>query len=134
MDARFFVTDVIKAIRDKTVLKTSRQDIIRDFVTPPDFAHLIDCCIKTWRNSDAPLNATCDVYSKAITGKFKLINKIKQDFPFDYELEDDAGLVSTGPKSNYYSLDHRAQAWGYAPKHSSVEGVICELSNLLEVS
>jgi nucleoside-diphosphate-sugar epimerase len=131
LEARFFITDAIRAIQNGTVLKTFRKDITRDFVTPPDFAHLINCCIKTWRNSDTPVNATCDVYSKATAGKFDLLKQIKADFPFDYELEDDAGLVSTGPKSNYYSLDHRAEAWGYAPEFTSVEGVLRELSDLL---
>ena len=134
LEARFFITDAIHAIQDGTVLKTSRQDIIRDFVTPPDFAHLINCCIKTWRNSDTPVNAALDVYSKATVGKFDLLNQIKADFPFDYDLEDDAGLVSTGPKSNYYSLDHSAEDWGYTPEFTSIDGVLRELSDLLATS
>lgn len=131
LEARFFITDTIHAIRNGTVLKTSRQDIIRDFVTPSDFADLVGCCIKTWRNSAAPINTSCDVYSKAAGGKFDLLKRIKADFPFDYELEDDAGLVSTGPKANYYSLDHRAEAWGYMPEFTSIDGVLRELSDFL---
>jgi nucleoside-diphosphate-sugar epimerase len=131
LEARFFITDAIHAIQDGTVLETSRQDIIRDFVTPSDFVHLISCCIKTWRTSDTPINSACDVYSKAPAGKFDLLNRIKADFPFEYELEDDAGLVSTGPKSNYYSLDRSAQAWGYMPEFTSIDGVLRELSDFL---
>lgn len=134
LKARFFVTDAIHAIQNGTILKTSKQNITRDFVTPPDFAHLISCCIKTWENSDTPVNATCDVYSRATAGKFDLLNRIKAKFPFDYELEDDAGLVSTGPKSNYFSLDHKANAWGYTPEFASIDGVLRELSDLLATS
>jgi nucleoside-diphosphate-sugar epimerase len=131
LEARFFITDAIHAIQNRTVLKTSQQDINRDFVTPPDLVHLISCCIKTWRSSNIPVNATCDVYSKAPAGKFDLLNQIKAHFPFEYELEDDAGLVSTGPKSNYYSLDNSADAWGYTPEFTSIDGVLRELSDLL---
>ena len=41
ISARFLITDILRAIRDKVVLKTSPDYIVRDFVTPSDFYKLV---------------------------------------------------------------------------------------------
>ena len=41
MGARFLITDIVRAIKNKEVFKTSADNIVRDFITPPDFYHLI---------------------------------------------------------------------------------------------
>jgi len=37
MSASFLITDIIHAIKNKEVFKTSSENIARDFITPPDF-------------------------------------------------------------------------------------------------
>lgn len=46
MNARFLITDIIRAIRDKTVLKTSTDYIVRDFLHPSDFHQLVSALLK----------------------------------------------------------------------------------------
>jgi nucleoside-diphosphate-sugar epimerase len=41
IDARFLITDMLRAIRDKTVLQTSSDYIVRDFLHPSDFYKLL---------------------------------------------------------------------------------------------
>ena len=41
MNARFLITDIVRAIKNKEVFKTSADNIMRDFINPPDFQNLI---------------------------------------------------------------------------------------------
>jgi hypothetical protein len=41
MNARFLITDIVRAIKNKKIFKTSADNIVRDFITPPDFYHLV---------------------------------------------------------------------------------------------
>ena len=51
MEARFLITDILRAIRDKTVLQTSFDNIVRDFVHPTDLHQLIECIVSSDRKS-----------------------------------------------------------------------------------
>jgi nucleoside-diphosphate-sugar epimerase len=45
LSARFLITDILRAIRDKTVLKTSPDYIVRDFLHPDDFYQLVSALL-----------------------------------------------------------------------------------------
>ncbi|MCX7100863.1 MAG: NAD-dependent epimerase/dehydratase family protein, partial [Methylobacter sp.] len=45
ISARFLITDILRAIRDKTVLKTSSDFIMRDFIHPTDFYKLVSALL-----------------------------------------------------------------------------------------
>ena len=44
-DARFLIMDIVRAIKNKEALKTSPDNIVRDFIAPPDFYNLIQAII-----------------------------------------------------------------------------------------
>ena len=126
MDARFLITDIVRAIRDKSVLKISADYMARDFVGPRDFYQLIDALL-----SVHAANAVVDCYSKAPIDKITLLTAIQERFGLRYELtQTSTGLNATGSKPYYYSINKRANDFGYEPTTTSLESVLYELKML----
>lgn len=128
IEARFLITDMVRAIRDKTVLKTSSDYIVRDFIHPSDFCNLVNAML------DAPAtNAVVDVYSKAPIDKPTLLAAMQEKFGLQYEIvQTGAGINSTGGKPHYHSFNTRAAGFGYLPALTSLQGVLEEASSLLQ--
>jgi nucleoside-diphosphate-sugar epimerase len=123
MTARFLITDIVRAIKNKEVFKTSSNNIVRDFITPPDFYHLIQAIIDY-----DPINIALDCYTKSPVAKFDLLDKLKDKFGLKYEISKVVKVVNaTGVKINYYSLNKTAKSIGYNPKNTSLEGIIQEI-------
>jgi len=127
MEARFLITDILRAVRDKTVLKTSADYIVRDFIHPSDFCNLINAILA------APaVNAVVDAYSKAPIDKPTLLAVMRERFGLQCEtVQTGAGLNATGGKSHYYALNKRAAGFGYLPALTSLQGVLKEASRVL---
>ena len=126
MDARFLITDIVRAIRDKSVLKISADDMVRDFIGPRDFYQLIDALL-----SAPAVNAVVDCYSKAPIDKITLLTAIQERFGLRYELTQiSTSLDATGSKPYYYSINKRANDFGYEPTATSLENVLYELEML----
>ena len=126
MNARFLITDIIHAIKNKEVFKTSSENIARDFITPPDFYNLIRTIIDF-----KPINIALDCYTKSPVLKFDLLSEFGSKFGLKYEVGKDIDIVNaTGAKLNYYSVNKAAKSIGYSPKNTSLEGIIQEI-NLL---
>jgi len=124
MDARFLITDIVRAIKNKEVFKTSADNIVRDFITPPDFYCLIQAII----DYDST-NMALDCYTKSSVSKFNLLNELKSEFGLEYEVEDGINIINaTGIKLNYYSLNKAAKSINYNPKNSSLDGIIQEIN------
>lgn len=128
IDARFLVTDMLRAIRDKTVLKTSSDYIVRDYLHPSDFYRLVTALLT------APAaNAAVDCYSKAPIDKPGLLQAMQNEFGLRYEVtESHAAINATGGKPHYYSLNKRAAKFGYQPRLTSTEGVLKEAAAMLQ--
>lgn len=127
MSARFLITDIVRAIRDKTVLKTSSENIVRDFLHPDDFYQLIACILKA-----EPMNMPLDCYSKSPVDKITLLNILQQEFSLKYEISSENSVLNaTGNKMNYYSINKLALQLAYMPSFSSIETVRCELLPLI---
>ena len=126
--ARFLITDILRAIRDNTVLKTSSDYIVRDFISPSDFYRLMDALLL------APAtNAAVDVYSRAPIDKPTLLNAMQEKFGLRYEvIKSPAGVNATGGKPHYYSLNKRAANFGYKPSLTSLEGVLQESEKIIK--
>jgi nucleoside-diphosphate-sugar epimerase len=123
IEARFFMTDIARAIRDKTVLKTSTDYIVRDFIGPEDFYQLVSVLL-----SAPSTNAVVDCYSKAPIDKPSQLAAMQLHFGLQYELvKTPAGVNATGSKPHYYSLNKRAEDFGYTPKHSSLDTVFYQM-------
>jgi nucleoside-diphosphate-sugar epimerase len=127
MSARFLITDIVRAIKNKEVFETSADDIVRDFITPPDFYSLIQAIIDF-----KPINTALDCYTKSPVSKFDLLNGLKNKFGLEYQVERSVDIINaTGVKFNYYSENKIAKDIGYNPGSTSLESIIREI-NFLE--
>lgn len=127
ISARFLITDMLRAIRDKTVLKTSPAYIVRDFIHPSDFYNLVATLL-----ASPATNTSVDCYSKAPIDKPTLLAAMQDEFGLCYDASDMAGGVNaTGSKPYYYSLNARAADFGYLPSLTSLDGILIETRELL---
>lgn len=125
--ARFLITDILRAIRDKTLLKTSADYIVRDFIHPSDFYKLVNALL-----SAPATNAVVDAYSRAPIDKPSLLAAMQEKFGLRYEItKASAGVNATGGKPHYYSLNTRAADFGYQPTLSSLECILQESKVIL---
>jgi len=126
--ARFLITDILRAIRDKTVLQTSSDYMVRDYLHPSDFFQLVGAILA------APAtNAVVDCYSKAPIDKLKLLEAMRENFGLAYETTAaTVGVNATGSKPHYYSRNTRAADFGYRPVYTSLDGVLLEAGALLQ--
>lgn len=122
MEARFLITDILRAIRDKTLLWTSGDYIVRDYIDPLDFCNLVTAILL------APAtNVAVDCYSKAPVDKPTLLAAMQETFGLQYQvMKTGAGINATGSKPHYYSLSRRAESFGYRPSISSLDGILRE--------
>ena len=128
MSARFLITDIVRAIKNKEVFKTSADNIVRDFITPPDFYNLMQAIIDF-----KPINIALDCYTKHPISKFDLLNGLKDEFGLRYKIDKSINIINaTGSKLNYYSVNKIAEECGYTPSKSSLDGV-CHEFNLLKI-
>jgi hypothetical protein len=124
MEARFLITDIMRAIRDKTLLKTAPDYVVRDYLNPTDFYQMVDSLLKA-----SPINVAVDCYTLAPVEKIQLLETMKERFGLCYEFADSrVGVNATGYKPNYYSMNRRAEDFGYKPSLTSLEGIVKEVS------
>lgn len=127
ISARFLITDIVRAIRDKTVLKTSAEYIVRDFIHPSDFYKLVVALL-----ASPATNAVVDCYSKAPIDKPALLAAMQDNFGLRYEvIITNASVNATGNKPHYYSLNTKAADFGYQPSLTSLEGLLLEVKQAL---
>jgi nucleoside-diphosphate-sugar epimerase len=124
MNARFLITDILRAIKNKEVFKTSEDNIIRDFITPPDFYRLIQEIIDF-----KPINTALDCYTKSPISKFDLLAELGIKLGLEYEIDNSIDIVNaTGVKLNYYSTNSAANSIGYTPIYTSLDGIFKEIN------
>lgn len=133
LNARFFITDVLRAVRDGTVLQTSPGTMVRDYLHPDDFHQLVECVLRA-----PPANGAIDCYSAAPIDKLALLAAMEQRYGLRYEMAaagagagDGArgGAIvvnATGAKPHYYSLNRQAAELGYQPAYTSLDGILAE--------
>lgn len=128
INARFLITDMLRAIRNGDVFQTSAANITRDYAGPREVCQLVK------RILAAPAtNAAVDSYTKAPIDKLSLLKAMQAEFGLRYELiEQQTGLAATGNKTHYYSNNRKAaQLFGYAPTTSALDVVIEQSRQLL---
>lgn len=130
MGSRFLITDIVRAIREKAILKTSADTIMRDYVGSQDFYQLIEKILISDIKNDV-----FDCYSKAPIDKNTLLNMMKESFGLQYQsTQKSLEINATGIKANYYSLNRRAEVFGYHPTLSSRDVLLAETELLLHGS
>jgi len=129
MAARFLITDIVRAIRDKTTLITSADFIIRDFLHPFDFYQLVNLILKA-----NPTNTALDCFTLEPVDKPKLLLAMQENFGLQYQIIDGPGGVNaTGSKPYYYSLNKKALQFGYLPEETSLSGLSKEIESYLRL-
>lgn len=128
IQARFFITDILRAVKTGSVLETSADEIVRDFITPPDLFQLINKIL------NAPnFNISIDCYSKSPVKKSELLESMAKKFGLNYRIT--AGEVTinaTGAKPNYFSKNSRAAKYfQYVPSLTALDGVLAEADLIL---
>lgn len=127
MSARYLITDMLRAIHERGILKVSSDYIIRDFINPFDFYNLVSAILNA-----PPINTVVDSYSLEPIDKPNLLLNMQMKFGLRYELVNSgAGVNATGNKSHYYSLNKRAEVFGYKPTITSWEGIFQEANVIL---
>jgi nucleoside-diphosphate-sugar epimerase len=121
MNARFFITDIVRAIKNKEVFKTSKENIVRDFITPSDFYNLITAII-----NHKSVNIALDCYTKNPVSKFDLLDAMQ----IKYLVDDIDVINATGVKTNYYSKHKAAQEVGYTPQYDSIDGIFQDIKKI----
>ncbi|QWE06932.1 NAD-dependent epimerase/dehydratase family protein [Polynucleobacter sp. JS-JIR-5-A7] len=127
MSARFLITDIVRAIQEKSIFITSAENIFRDYLCPADFYGIVQSML-----TSKPVNTAIDCYSLAPIDKISLLTSLNDKFNLRYELDNiNSGLNVTGSKSHYYSINRVAEKFGYQPTSTSLNGVSSEIKLLI---
>jgi len=130
VNAGFFMSELLQALKNKSEFITDKKDFVRDYVNPKDFYDLTKNCI-----ANKKINDVFDVYSKEIISKFQILEECFNKFDLKFKLVEKIESVSpTGVKKNYYSLSRKAEKINYSPQFSSLETILNESSLFLENS
>ena len=126
MSARFLITDIVRSLKNKETFNTSSDNIVRDYITPPDFNNLMQLVI-----DHEMINTALDCYTRSPISKFDLLSELESKFGLNYHINASSNIVnSTGSKINYYSVNKKAKNIGYSPRNTSLDGIIHELNKL----
>jgi nucleoside-diphosphate-sugar epimerase len=127
LGARYFITDIVRAIRDGVELECSGDPMVRDYLHPDDFRQLVEKVLEA-----PPANRALDCYSRSTVDKAALLAAMQQRFGLRYRIGAAASAVdATGSKAHYYSLSRAAAALGYEPAHGSLDGILAETAAIL---
>jgi nucleoside-diphosphate-sugar epimerase len=131
IEGRFFLAEVIRALRDQKTFLTKPDEMIRDHLCPSDLKQLVDCVMAKWQGG--PVNAALDCYTQEPVGKFATLERLTEEFGLVWRSENVDTLAPTGVKSCYYSTSRLAGEWGYAPKFTALDGLVSELREIRRV-
>lgn len=127
LNSGFFITDIVRAIRDNTILNVSPDHMVRDFLHPDDFFRLIDVLL----GLKVKTNTSVDCYSKEPVDKITLLEYCSTMYGLMWRYDKEYVVInSTGGKSNYYSKNKKAEHFGYHPLFSSLDTISTEIDAL----
>ena len=124
LEANFLITDLVRAIRDKNVFKTSAYNIVRDYIAPADFYQLVNAILTSPAD-----NVAVDCYSLAPIDKSTLLIELQESFGLQYEfINTTINYNINRQKSIYYSINKKAFNYGYKPSINSLDCIKKELN------
>lgn len=127
ISSRFFITDLLRSIRNSTICDISPEPMVRDYLHPKDFCQIIDCLL--WADK---LNMAVDCYSLAPVDKITLLEALHKNYNLQWQFKNEASVVcATGTKCNYFSNNHKLEKLGYQPKFSSLDTILTEFKAIL---
>lgn len=118
LNARFFISDILRAIQSGQTLQTSAENIVRDYIGPQEMLQLVSCILNS-----APTNAAVDCFTLAPVDKLTLLATMQERFGLQYAVSAASVTVNaTGSKLNYYSTSrHANQLFSYQPTRDSLQ-------------
>ena len=117
LESEYFITEIIRCVKNKSDFVTGPDDMTRDYVHPQDLFLLVEKCIEKHR-----INDVYDVYSLKPATKYEILDYFKKVYGLRVVIKDDILISSpTGDKLNYYSENKKAQDLGYYPKFTSLD-------------
>lgn len=125
MNAKFFITDVVRAIKNNEVFKTTHENIVRDYITPTDFFNLIQCLIKKEK-----LNLAIDCRTESPIDKLTLLKDFHERYKLKYSFIETTHLNPTGFKENYYSIASGTKFIEFRAFFNSLQGLIFEINKI----
>jgi nucleoside-diphosphate-sugar epimerase len=128
LTANFLMSQISNSIINNKILKTSQENITRDFLHPHDFFNLVLKVITTGSK-----NCAIDCYSKAPIDKLTLLTTLRNNYGLCYEMADIGQTANpTGEKTHYYSTSIKGELiFQYKPSLTSLEGILLELNKIL---
>lgn len=127
IDTQFFISELIRAIKQKKLFVTSRDNIVRDYIGATDFFSLINSVL-----SAAAINTVVDCYSLKPINKYQILQSFQEEFGLKYEFLADSVVVNaTGYKPCYHSINYSAKNFGYLPAYTSLDLLLSESRKLL---
>jgi nucleoside-diphosphate-sugar epimerase len=126
--ARYLLTEMLSAIRDKRAFRTTARQVVRDFLHPLDMHALLCCAIAAPPGTNMPI----DAYTRSSIGKEELIGLMAEKFGLQVELvSSDVSINASGIKNVYVSANRVAESLGYRPMHTSASGIVEEAKAIL---
>ncbi|MDD5570709.1 MAG: NAD(P)-dependent oxidoreductase [Bacteroidales bacterium] len=127
LSSGFLITEIINSIKNKTVFKTNKENIIRDYSNPTDLFSVVLKCIDKHK-----INDVFDVYSKSPVSKVDLLDFYSKKYGLKYKIDEKCLIKnSTGNKVSYFSKNKKAKEIGFNPKYSSLEAIEYESKFIL---
>jgi nucleoside-diphosphate-sugar epimerase len=124
---KYFINELILALRNKKTFITTSIDFVRDFIHPEDLFNIIKKNM-----NEKEINKAIDVCSKSAVSKFEILDYCKKYYELYCEFKDDINFnSSTGDKDEYFPKDY-SSIMEYFPKYSSLEGIAEEAKYFLE--
>ena len=100
---------------------------MRDYIGHEDLHQLIGSIAKHDFS-----NTAVDCYTKEASDKFSILRMLELKFGLRYKvINSQTGLEAHGPRDNYYSLNKRAESFGYKPSYTSLENILKASEELL---
>lgn len=128
LKSSFLMTDIIRAIINETELLINEVDIVRDYIYPKDLFKLIKLVVKK------SFNGVLDCYSAAPVRKYELLDTFNKEFGLRYQISKSAKVIeTTGNKNVYYSMNRKAEEFGYKPEKDSIECLLYESKYLMRI-
>jgi len=128
LNGGYFLTELLKSLKNKKTFVTNPYDFVRDFLSSDDLFKLICLIIKV-----KPFNGVIDVYSLAPVRKFDLLDYFVKNYALKYSIDHKLKLnCPTGTKSFYRSNSKKALKLGYKPSFSSLKTVAIESEYILK--
>ncbi|MGA2775490.1 MAG: NAD-dependent epimerase/dehydratase family protein [Candidatus Omnitrophota bacterium] len=127
LDSGYFLSEIVKSVKENKELVTDSSDFVRDYLGPADLFNLVKLIIK-----HEPFNGPLDAYSRRPVSKFELLEFFVKKYALRYIIDNKIKFSYPIGRKNVYSPNSRAAAKiGYKPRFSSIEAVKLESELLL---